>query len=103
VYEAKLSTKNQIVIPREARSALDVKTRDRLLVIIRNGTVILLPKPKKYSKSLKGMRLVSARTPPGRSTGSSQWLDLSSSQAAQPKVRIKKKMGWTVSSSCPNI
>jgi AbrB family looped-hinge helix DNA binding protein len=55
VYEAKLSTKNQIVIPREARTALDVKAGDKLLVVIRNGTVVLLPKPKKYSKSLKGI------------------------------------------------
>jgi len=55
VYEAKLSTKNQIVIPREVRTALDVKAGDTLLVIIRNGTVVLLPKLKKYSKSLKGI------------------------------------------------
>lgn len=53
MHEAKLSTKNQIVIPREARTALDVKAGDKLLVVVRNGTVVLLPKPKKYSRSLK--------------------------------------------------
>lgn len=55
MYEAKLSTKNQIVIPREARVALDVGAGDKVLVVIRNGTVILLRKPKKYSKSSKGI------------------------------------------------
>ena len=55
MHEAKLSTKNQIVIPREARAALDVKAGDKLLVVVRNGTVVLLPKPKKYSRCLKGI------------------------------------------------
>ena len=55
MYEAKLSTKNQIVIPREARNALNVKAGDKLLVVVRNGTVVLLPKPKNYSRSLKGI------------------------------------------------
>jgi AbrB family looped-hinge helix DNA binding protein len=55
VYEAKLSGKNQIVIPREARIALNIKAGDRVLVVVRNGTVILLPKPKRYSKSLRGI------------------------------------------------
>jgi AbrB family looped-hinge helix DNA binding protein len=55
VYEVKLSGKNQIVIPREARIALNIKAGDRVLVVVRNGTVILLPKPKRYSKSLRGI------------------------------------------------
>jgi AbrB family looped-hinge helix DNA binding protein len=36
--EVKLSTKNQIVIPREIRDALGVKAGDRLLVVPRGGT-----------------------------------------------------------------
>jgi AbrB family looped-hinge helix DNA binding protein len=51
----KLSTKNQIVIPREIRDALGVKVGDRLLVVPRGDTVILLRKPKKYSKTIAGM------------------------------------------------
>lgn len=47
MYEAKLSSKNQIVIPREARNALGLKAGDRLLVVVRGDTVILLPKPSK--------------------------------------------------------
>jgi AbrB family looped-hinge helix DNA binding protein len=48
--EAKLSSKNQIVIPREARNALGLKAGDRLLLVVRGDTVILLPKPSKYHK-----------------------------------------------------
>lgn len=53
--EVKLSTKNQIVIPRDIRHALGVKAGDRLLVVARGNTVILLRKPKRYSKAIAGM------------------------------------------------
>lgn len=53
--EVKLSTKNQIVIARDIREALGVKAGDRLLVVPRGNTVILLRKPKKYSKAIAGM------------------------------------------------
>ena len=53
--EAKLSSKNQIVIPREARKALGLKAGDRLLVVVRGDQVILLPKPKKYSEAVRGI------------------------------------------------
>ena len=52
--EAKLSSKNQIVIPREARKALGLKAGDRLLVVVRGETVILL-KPKKHSEAIRGI------------------------------------------------
>jgi AbrB family looped-hinge helix DNA binding protein len=53
--EVKLSSKNQIVIAREVRDALGVKAGDRLLVVPRGNTVILLRKPKTYSKTIAGM------------------------------------------------
>lgn len=53
--EVKLSTKNQIVIPRDIRDALGVKAGDKLLVVSRGETVILLRKPKRYSKAIAGM------------------------------------------------
>jgi AbrB family looped-hinge helix DNA binding protein len=53
--EVKLSAKNQIVIAREVRDALGVKAGDRLLVVPRGNTVILLRKPKKYSKAISGI------------------------------------------------
>ena len=53
--EVKLSSKNQIVIARDVREALGVKAGDRLLVVPRGNTVILLRKPKKYSNAIAGM------------------------------------------------
>ena len=53
--EVKLSSKNQIVIPRDARNALRAKAGDKLLVVVRGNTVILLRRPKEYSKVIAGM------------------------------------------------
>jgi len=53
--EVKLLTKNQIVIARDIREALGIKAGDRLLVVPRGNTVILLRKPKKYSNAIAGM------------------------------------------------
>ena len=55
MIEAKLSTKNQIVIPREARQALKAKPGDRLLIVVRGDTVVLLNKPRKFSQAIRGM------------------------------------------------
>jgi AbrB family looped-hinge helix DNA binding protein len=53
--EATLSTKNQIVIPREAREALGVKAGDKLLVVVRGDKVIVLEKPKAYNAAIRGL------------------------------------------------
>jgi len=53
--EVKLSSKNQIVIPREAREALGAKAGEQLLVVVRNGSVVLLPKPKDYAQAIRGL------------------------------------------------
>jgi AbrB family looped-hinge helix DNA binding protein len=53
--EATLSTKNQIVIPREARDALRVKPGDKLLVLVRGEKVIVLQNPKSRHKAIKGL------------------------------------------------
>ncbi len=53
--EVKLSSKNQIIIPREARKALGVKAGDKLLVVVRGDMVILLRKPERYSKAISGI------------------------------------------------
>ena len=50
----KLSSKNQIVLPKEAREAMKVKGGDELLVVVKNGITLLMPKPKKYAQSLSG-------------------------------------------------
>ncbi len=55
MYEAKLSSKNQIVIPRGARVPLGLKPADKLLVVVRGDMIILMRKPKSYSASLRGI------------------------------------------------
>jgi AbrB family looped-hinge helix DNA binding protein len=53
--EVTLSSKNQIVVPREAREALGIRSGDRILVVVRNSAVILLPKPKNHAAAIRGI------------------------------------------------
>ena len=53
--EATLSSKNQIVVPREAREALGVHAGDKLLVVVRGDTVVILPRPNSWTKALHGL------------------------------------------------
>lgn len=50
----KLSSKNQIVIPREARETLQVKAGDEFLCVTRRGLLYLVPKPKSFVEALRG-------------------------------------------------
>jgi AbrB family looped-hinge helix DNA binding protein len=50
----RLSSKNQIVIPKEAREAMKLKGQDELLVIVKGDVTIIMPKPKSYRKDLSG-------------------------------------------------
>jgi len=52
--EATLSSKNQIVIPREAREALDLKPGDKLIISAVNGKILILEKPKSYHRAILG-------------------------------------------------
>lgn len=53
--EATLSSKNQIVVPREARRALQVKPGDKLLVVVRGERVIVLQKPQSPHAAIRGI------------------------------------------------
>jgi AbrB family looped-hinge helix DNA binding protein len=53
--EATLSSKNQIVIPREAREALQLKPGDKLLVRAHAGKILILEKPKSYRMAIRGL------------------------------------------------
>ncbi len=55
MHEVKLSTKNQIALPREVRDALKVKAGSRLIIITRGDTAVMLRKPKRYCKAIAGM------------------------------------------------
>lgn len=51
--EATISSKNQIVIPAEARKALKVKAGDKILVTVLGDKVIVLEKPKSWSEAIR--------------------------------------------------
>jgi AbrB family looped-hinge helix DNA binding protein len=53
--EAILSSKNQIVIPKEAREALGVKAGDKLLVVVHGKKLIILEKPKSFAEAIRGL------------------------------------------------
>jgi AbrB family looped-hinge helix DNA binding protein len=51
----RLRSKNQIVIPKEARQAMGVKGGDELLVVVKHDLTLVMPKPKRYAKALQGI------------------------------------------------
>jgi AbrB family looped-hinge helix DNA binding protein len=51
----KLSRKNQIVVPREAREALRLRPGARLLVVAMGDHVILRRRPRSYAEALERM------------------------------------------------
>jgi AbrB family looped-hinge helix DNA binding protein len=53
--EAKISSKNQIVIPREAREALGVKAGDKIRVSVIGNKVLMMEKSKPAHAALKGL------------------------------------------------
>jgi AbrB family looped-hinge helix DNA binding protein len=55
ISQAKLSSKNQIVIPVEARRALQLRPGDKILVVIRGDRVIVLQKPNSHRNALRGL------------------------------------------------
>ena len=52
--EVTLSSRNQIVLPREARDALGVRPGDRLLVVARGERVVILGRLRSWAKALRG-------------------------------------------------
>lgn len=53
--EATVSSKNQIVIPKEVREALGIKTGDKVLINTHNGLVTLMKRPAKYHLAIQGL------------------------------------------------
>jgi len=50
-----LSSKNQIAIPKAARKKLAIGPGDQLILDIDKDSLILKPKPKSYTKHLRGL------------------------------------------------
>lgn len=53
--EVTVSSKNQIVIPREVREKLGVKPGDKLVLVAQGDRVIVMQKPKSYRSAIRGM------------------------------------------------
>jgi len=53
--QATVSSKNQIVIPREAREALGLRAGDKVLVVVRGKRVLVLEKPASHAAAVRGL------------------------------------------------
>jgi AbrB family looped-hinge helix DNA binding protein len=53
--EATLSSKNQIVVPKEAREKLKMKPGDKLIVTVYENKMIIMEKPKSWSAAIRGL------------------------------------------------
>ena len=53
--EVKLSSKNQIVIPREVRDQLGLKAGTKLIVVAMGDVLIVRRKPKNYADAIRGI------------------------------------------------
>lgn len=51
----KMSSKNQIVVPREAREALGLRPGDRLLVTVTGGLIEMRAEPRDVVAELEGL------------------------------------------------
>jgi len=51
----KISSKYQIVIPREVREKLNLKAGDKLIIETNNKKIIIYPQPKNYAKYALGL------------------------------------------------
>jgi len=53
--QATISSKNQIVIPVEARRALGLSAGDKVLVVVRGKRVLVLQNPKSHRAAIRGL------------------------------------------------
>jgi len=51
----KVSSKYQIVIPREVRKKINLKSGDKLIIKANNDKIIIYPHPKNYTKYSLGL------------------------------------------------
>ena len=53
--EVSLSTKHQIVVPKDAREALGLSPGDKLLIVTLGKRVIMVRKPESFTAATKGL------------------------------------------------
>lgn len=54
-FVTRLSSKYQVVIPKEVRDALGLKPHDAVIFLIDGDEVILRPKPRDFVEALRGL------------------------------------------------
>lgn len=52
---ARVGAKNQLVVPKAVREALDIGPRDSLLFLIDGDTVLLRARPASFTEALEGL------------------------------------------------
>jgi AbrB family looped-hinge helix DNA binding protein len=52
---ALVSTKYQVVIPKEVRKILDIQPGSRLIFLVDDGIVFMRPEPANYTEQLRGL------------------------------------------------
>jgi len=50
-----LSSKNQIVVPKEAREKLNIGPGQVMLVLVRENRIILIPRPRDFVSRMAGL------------------------------------------------
>ncbi len=50
-----MSSKNQIVVPSEARQKLHLNAGSQLLVLCKENRIVLIPKPYDFAERLRGL------------------------------------------------
>ena len=51
----RVSKKYQIVIPKQARKALNINPGDNLIVSVRGKQILMRPRPKNYTEYMRGL------------------------------------------------
>ena len=55
IISVKLSERNQMVLPKEAREALGIKPGGRVAVVVEGQTVRLMPEPENWTEYIYGL------------------------------------------------
>ena len=53
--QSTLSSKNQVVIPKNVREALGIKAGDKLIFVQQSDKVFMLQKPESFSVAIRGL------------------------------------------------
>lgn len=52
---AKVSTKYQVVIPKEIREPLNIQPHDELLFLLDGDAIVIRPKPVNFTQAIRGL------------------------------------------------